>query len=129
MDKVQHFEIPAANVSRARKFYTDTFAWNAQDIPNMDYTMLHTGKTDKKGMIEEKGVINGGMMKKKGKLKHPIITISVDSIEESAVKINKNGGRMIIDKMAAGDMGFTAYFEDSEGNVMGLWQNAKGMMM
>jgi uncharacterized protein len=128
MDKVQHFEIPAANFSRARKFYTDTFGWNVQDIPNMDYTMLHTGKTDKKGMIEEKGVINGGMMKKKWKLKHPIITITVPSIEESAVKINKNGGSMIIDKTAAGDMGFTAYFEDSEGNVMGLWQSARKMM-
>jgi len=127
MDKVQHFEIPAAKVERARKFYTDTFGWNAMDIPNMDYTMLHTGKTDKKGMIEEKGVINGGMMKKQGKLKNPIITITVDSIEDAALKIKKNGGKLIIDKMPAGDMGYTAYFEDSEGNVMGLWQNARKM--
>jgi len=129
MDKVQHFEIPAANILRATKFYIDTFGWNAINIPNMDYTMLHTGKTDKKGMIEEKGMINGGMMKKSGKLKHPIITISVDSIDDAALKIKKNGGKLIIDKMAAGDMGFTAYFEDSEGNVMGLWQNARGMSM
>ena len=28
------------------------------------------------------------------------------------------------EKMAVGDMGFAAYFKDSEGNVMGLWQNA-----
>jgi predicted enzyme related to lactoylglutathione lyase len=30
-------------------------------------------------------------------------------------------------KMAAGTMGFFAYFEDSEGNVMGLWQATGGM--
>jgi uncharacterized protein len=128
MDKVQHFEIPAANVLRAKTFYSDTFGWNVIDIPNMDYTMFHTGKTNKKGMIKEKGVINGGMMKKSGKLKSPIITITVDSIEESIAKIKKNGGKIVINKMAAGDMGFTAYFEDSEGNIMGLWQNARKMM-
>jgi predicted enzyme related to lactoylglutathione lyase len=26
--------------------------------------------------------------------------------------------------MPVGDMGFAAYFNDSEGNLMGLWQNA-----
>lgn len=30
-----------------------------------------------------------------------------------------------IDKRTpVGDMGFAAYFEDSEGNLMGLWENA-----
>ena len=27
-------------------------------------------------------------------------------------------------KMAVGDMGFAAYFKDSEENVIGLWQSA-----
>jgi predicted enzyme related to lactoylglutathione lyase len=28
--------------------------------------------------------------------------------------------------MAVGDMGFAAYFTDTEGNLMGLWENAPG---
>jgi predicted enzyme related to lactoylglutathione lyase len=27
-------------------------------------------------------------------------------------------------KLPVGDMGFAAYFADSEGNVLGLWQDA-----
>ena len=27
-------------------------------------------------------------------------------------------------KMPVADMGFAAYFRDSEGNLMGFWQNA-----
>jgi predicted enzyme related to lactoylglutathione lyase len=28
------------------------------------------------------------------------------------------------EKLAVGDMGYAAYFTDSEGNLIGLWQNA-----
>ena len=34
------------------------------------------------------------------------------------------GGSAAGEKMAVGEMGFAAYFRDSEGNLMGLWQNA-----
>jgi len=39
--------------------------------------------------------------------------------------IETGGGKVIRPKMAVGDMGFAAYFKDSEGNVIGLWENAK----
>ena len=39
--------------------------------------------------------------------------------------IEKHGGSVAGGKMPVGDMGFAAYFQDSEGNVMGLWQNAQ----
>ena len=53
-----------------------------------------------------------------------MFTINVPDIEKALATINKNGGKTIQGKNAADDMGFTAYFQDSEGNVVGLWQNA-----
>lgn len=44
------------------------------------------------------------------------------SIDEAEKRIQKNGGKMIRKKMPVGDMGFAAYFQDSEGNVVGLWE-------
>ena len=43
---------------------------------------------------------------------------------ESIIAIEKHGGSAVGEKMQVGDMGFAAYFNDSEGNLMGLWQNA-----
>ncbi|MBS3075914.1 VOC family protein [Candidatus Pacearchaeota archaeon] len=125
MDKVQHFEIPLDNLDRAKKFYKDTFNWNMIDVPNMAYTMVHTGKTDDKGMIEEKGVINGGMIKRNNEIKSPVITITVDNIDHSLILAKKNGGKLLTDKTPVSDMGFMAYVKDSEGNIIGLWQNLK----
>src|SRR5690348_1713019 len=127
MDKVVHFEIPADDVERATKFYEMVFEWHGNSIPSMGYTIWHTGPTnDKDGMVKDKGFINGGMLKRNDTVKSPVITLDVASIEEAAKKIEANGGKMIKDKMPVGDMGFSAYFTDSEGNVVGLWENAPG---
>ena len=38
--------------------------------------------------------------------------------------IGELGGSTVRGKEPVGDMGFAAYFTDSEGNLVGLWQNA-----
>lgn len=124
MDKVVHFEIPADNLARTKKFYSTVFDWNMNEMPQMNYVLVGTVELDQNGRPKEPGAINGGMMQRQDPLKSPVITISVRSIDESAVTIEKNGGKVIIPKMSVGDMGFSAYFQDTEGNVIGLWQNA-----
>ncbi len=122
MDGVVHFEVPAANVARARKFYNTVFGWKINPMPEFDYTILQTSQIGKDMMPKERGKINGGMMKRSSQFKNPIITISVASVDAALKKIAKNGGKVVAPKMPVGDMGFTAYFKDSEGNIMGLFQ-------
>jgi hypothetical protein len=124
MDKVVHFEIPADNLARARKFYSTVFGWKMNEVPEMQYTLVGTLETDEKGMPKEAGAINGGMLERQDPVKAPVIIISVDNMDRAAATIEKNGGKIIRAKMPVGDMGFAAYFRDTEGNVIGLWQNA-----
>lgn len=123
MDKVVHFEIPAEDVKRAKKFYESVFGWQTNDIPEMDYTMLITSPTDERNMPKEKGAINGGMMKRSDKVKSPLVTISVSDIDDAVKKLEKAGGKLVLPKVKVEKMGFLAYFKDTEGNVVGLWQN------
>jgi len=123
MGKVVHFEIPADDLSRAKKFYNTVFGWKASDVPEMEYVMLGTTESDENGMPRQPGAINGGMMKRQESLKHPVVTIDVESIDDALSKVKKNGGQVVREKLPIGDMGFTAYIRDSEGNVIGLWQN------
>lgn len=126
MDKVVHFEIPADDPARAQKFYETVFGWHIISMPHMQYAMVHTGPTnDEDGMVKESAFINGGMLKRQDPIQHPVITISVDSIEKAGKDIQTNGGAVIRDKMPVGDFGFAAYFKDSEGNVLGLWEDVK----
>ena len=122
--EVGHFEIPADKPERARKFYSATFGWKMSEIPGMDYTMVSTGPVDEKGMPKEPGFIGGGIGKRGGQLKQPVVTIVVDEISDAEKTIERNGGKILQRKKAIGDgsMGHTGYFRDSEGNVVGLYQ-------
>lgn len=122
---VVHFEIPADNVKRAQAFYSKAFGWQANPIPGMNYTMLGTTPSDHNGRPTEPGAINGGMGKRNGPLKNPVVTIGVDNIEASLETVKNLGGKVVQKKQQVGDMGFSAYFKDTEGNVIGLWQAAR----
>jgi len=127
MDKIVHFEIPADDEGRAQKFYTDVFGWHANAMPQMGYTIFHTGPTDdKNGMPKEVGFINGGMFKRSdlNPVKAPSFAIDVKNIDEATEKVKGAGGSIVKEKTAVGDMGFIVYFKDPEGNILSLWQNA-----
>lgn len=127
MNKVVHFEIPADDQERAKQFYASVFGWGVQDMPfaNGVYTIATTSPLDENYMHKEKGAINGGIFKRSADVPTPVITIDVPSIDEYAEKIKTAGGTLVVPKGEVPEMGFYAYFKDSEGNLMGLWENLK----
>ena|SRR3990167_9059357 len=125
MDSVVHFEIPFDDAARVKKFYTDSFGWKITDVPGMDYVMVETIETDQKTQRPIKpGGINGGMLKRKMPGHGPTLVINVDDIDAAVKKSVTNGAKLVVEKMKVGDMGWTAYLTDTEGNTFGLWQSA-----
>jgi uncharacterized protein len=121
--EVGHFEIPADNPDRARKFYTAAFGWKMNPMPEMDYTMVSTGPVDDRGMPKGPGYVGGGIAKRGGPLEHPVVTIVVDDLAAAEKTVEKHGGKVIRRKTAVGaGMGFAAYFKDTEGNTVGLYE-------
>jgi hypothetical protein len=124
MDKVVHFELPMDDVERAHAFYREAFGWQLNSMPGMGYTLVTTTPTDDNGRPSEIGAINGGMLTRQGPITAPIITIGVEDLDASLKRVEELGGKVAIGRQAVGDMGYSAYFTDPEGNVIGLWQNA-----
>jgi predicted enzyme related to lactoylglutathione lyase len=128
MDSVVHFEIPAKDVKRASTFYSKAFGWNFNQFPGFEYWSVGTTESDKNGQPTKAGSINGGMGKMgKTAPKAVTVTINVADIDSALAQVKKLGGKVTGKKSPVGDMGFTAYFEDTEGNNIGLWQNAGRM--
>jgi uncharacterized protein len=124
-DKVVHFEIPADDLDRARAFYGEAFGWAINSIPELDYSTVETTPTDDANMPTESGAINGGMMRRQAPITGPVLTIGVADVDASLRRIEELGGKVAIPKQAVADMGFTAYFSDPEGNLVGLWESAQ----
>jgi len=125
MQPVVHFEIPVDEQKRAKSFYRSVFEWDLQEMPGGDevYTFAITSPVDENYEHKEKGAINGGIFQRSGELQNPVITIGVSSIDEFVKKIEAAGGEMVVPKGEVPDMGYYAYFKDTEGNLMGLWES------
>ena len=125
MDKVVHFEITFDDHKRAKEFYGSVFDWELNDVPmgdGMAYTTATTVPIDDKMMPKEPGAINGGFTHKGKETPAPVITIGVDSIDDTLKKIEAGGGTTVTPRTPIPNMGAFAYFKDSEGNTMGLFE-------
>ena len=118
MDSIVHFEIPAKDVKRASTFYTKAFGWQITQFPNFEYWSLVTTPSDQNGSPSSPGAINGGLGKKGEMAPSAVtVTISVKDIDAALANVKKLGGKVTGKKTPVGDMGFSAYFEDTEGNI------------
>ncbi|MEN9558456.1 MAG: hypothetical protein RL141_825 [Candidatus Parcubacteria bacterium] len=127
MDHVVHFEIPADNEDRAQAFYEKTFGWSIfkSPIPNWDYRLANTVETDEKGWPKSLGVINGAIAPRKAPEDKPMVVIKVDLLEDALTRITAGGGEITMQPTPVGEIGIYAKFKDTEGNILGVWQDLK----
>jgi predicted enzyme related to lactoylglutathione lyase len=117
-----HFEIPADNLEKLKKFYSDLFGWKFEKFPGpTEYWNILTVPVDEKGMPIRPGV-NGGMMKKTRKEHKPVNYISVESVDESSKRVVQHGGQIIVPKMEIPGMGWWVLAVDPDGNQIGLFE-------
>ena len=131
MPTIVHFEMPADDVERAKKFYTDLFGWKIEKWPgtsskdssssSMEYWIVST--TDDKG---NKASIGGGLMKRQEQHQQITNFIDVNSVDEYSSKIEKLGGKVVVTKMAVPGMGYFAVCHDTENNSFGIWETNEG---
>lgn len=122
---VVHFEVPYDDADRARSFYSKVFGWEIQPMPEFQYNAVRTGPAGENGMPSEPGYIGGGMFQRQEDLGRPIITINVEDMSAALTAVAENGGSLAVEPMRIGEMGTAAYFTDSEGNLMGLWETLR----
>ncbi len=117
-----HFEIPAEDVDKLKRFYEELFGWKIIQSPTpLDYWLIQTVPIDSNGMPLRPG-INGGMFKKEQPEAKPINYFAVESINDYLDKILKLGGKVISPKQEVPNVGWIAAAEDPEGNQFALIQ-------
>ena len=123
MAGVVHFEIPTDNKERANTFYQSAFGWNLTPMQEMDYTIAITTPSDEQtGRPTAPGAINGALVPRTDTLATPVMTIDVEDLDAALAQVETAGGSVAQAKDAVPGMGYYAYFKDTEGNIMGLWQ-------
>jgi predicted enzyme related to lactoylglutathione lyase len=124
MNKVVHFEIPFDNKQRAMEFYSKSFGWNLQDMPDMNYVMVGTVAVGQDHRPTEPGAINGGLFQRPKEAPAPTIYVGVASVDEAIEKVQAAGGKVVTPKTPIPGMGAYGRIADTEGNVIGLFESA-----
>ncbi|MDI9408259.1 MAG: VOC family protein [Candidatus Pacebacteria bacterium] len=117
---VVYFEIPVLDMERAIQFYSSVFGF--------DFTTetIHGNEMAFFPLDAKSNGISGGLAK--GEIYKPskegsLIYFSSTDIDQTLSKVISAGGKTLFPKTQAGEYGFVAEFEDSEGNRIGLSQN------
>ncbi len=117
-----HFDLPASDIEKTRKFYVDLFGWKITKFPGgMEYYNIETVPTDEKGNLLRPGV-NGGLYKRDMPEQQPVNYVNVESVDEYSKKVVALGGQIIAPKTVIPKIGWYAIAKDPEGNVFGLFE-------
>ena len=112
------FEIPATDISRAKKFYESIFEISMYEI-EMDGIKMAMFPAEPKS-----GKANGGIAQSdmhKPNAEGAIIYLNANpDLTSVASRIEKAGGKLVLPKTSLGPNGFMAFFMDTEGNKIGL---------
>jgi predicted enzyme related to lactoylglutathione lyase len=119
-----HFEIHGSNPDALLKFYGDVFGWGFTNYMLGEYWLIDT-----------KGGINGGVMKRRGPAPGPdapvnafVCSLGVESVDAMLKKALDNGATIALPKVGIPGIGWQVYIKDPDGNILGLHQpdtNAK----
>ena len=115
------FEISVKDIARAKKFYETIFDLQMQEMEMMGMKMAFFP------MEPGSGKANGGLaqspMHEPGKAGVKIYLNANPDLSTALGKVEKAGGKITMPKTAIGPNGFMAFFEDTEGNSIGLHSN------
>ena len=122
MPTIVHFEIPADDVERSKKFYNDLFGWKIERWPGTDDSKLTSAATGQPieywivTTTDEKGnkALGGGLMKRQMPQHQVTNYIGVNSVDEYSSKVEKLGGKVLAPKHAVPGMGYFALCLDTE---------------
>jgi len=119
---IVHFDIPANDVEKLKRFYSKLFGWKIEKLPGpMEYWMIATVPVDDKGMPLRPGV-NGGMYKKERPENMIVNYISVESVDKSIELVKALGGKIVQGKQEVPGVGWVAVALDPEGNQIAMLQ-------
>jgi uncharacterized protein len=115
---IVHFEIPANDIDKLSKFYSDVFGWkfDKAQMSDMEYWTISTGPRGKS--------VGGGMYKRTGATDVPRNYIGVDKIDKHIEAFKDAGGREVVGKMEVPAMGWSFIGADPEGNLIALFETA-----
>jgi len=118
----RHFAINADSVSRAKQFYEHVFGWRFDPGGPPDFYQI---KNAGKGLV---GALQGRRELKPGvRMAGYEVSFGVEDLKATLDVVLAKGGHILMQPYRIEGVGELAYFEDTEGNLVGVMQYEAGI--
>jgi predicted enzyme related to lactoylglutathione lyase len=110
-----HFELPADDIERAKKFWEELMGVETMTVPGFeDYPMFTLPAPER---------FTGAIVARQAPMQSLTLYLYVDSLDEHAKKVEALGGKIIVPKTAVPKMGYFVHCTDTENNLFALWED------
>lgn len=115
---INWFEIPVKNIDKAKTFYEAILDTTMQSFEDMGMKSAFFPADMENGSVG--GCINEGYGYEPTNIGTLVYLNGGDDLNVPLSKVEQAGGKIILPKTAIGTNGFMTYFEDIDGNKVGL---------
>ena len=128
-NKVTWFSIPTDSIDRAAKFYNAAFNWKIEPLTreendDFSFNIMVNSESDENYISNEKGVVNGCLVKRKIGLPMPAVLVEVKNLEDAIKKVTDAGGEIVTERITMKSLnGIFVLIKDPEGNYVEVFQS------
>lgn len=115
--KFRHLALNADDPQRAKAFYETVFGWRFQPWGPPDYYQASNAGDGVIAALQHRRELKAGV-----RMAGFEATLAVDDLDASLAAIEAAGGRILAPPFYIQDVGRLTYFEDTEGNFVGVMQ-------
>lgn len=110
---ITHIDIPVSDLGRAREFYGSLFGWQFSEPPGFEgYPMWRAPNQ----------ISGGGLAPRSEGFSQPRSYVEVDSINEVLEQVEASGGTVVMPKSEISPTSWYAFFNDPDGNTIGVYE-------
>jgi uncharacterized protein len=120
----RHFAINADDVQRARRFYEQVFGWTFEAPGPPDFYQIKNAGQHLVGALQARRELKPG-----AKMAGYEATMGVEDVKATIAVIEANGGKILMQPYRIEGVGELAFFEDTEGNFVGIMQYEPGLFV
>ena len=125
---VTWFSIPSDDMERAASFYKSAFGWQIEPLTkekndDFSYNVMVNSKSDEDYVSEERGRLNGCIVKRKIGLPTSAVLVEVENLDNAIEKVKQAGGVVVTDRVDMPTLGgMFVLIKDTEGNYVEVFQ-------
>ena len=115
--KLRHLALNADDVERAKAFYETVFGWRFEPWGPPEYYQALNASDGAIAALQHRRELKPGV-----RMAGFEATLAVENLDAAMAAIEAAGGRILAPPFYIEDVGRLAYFEDTEGNLVGVMQ-------